>query len=195
MTKRQISFWLTIAAVPLLCIIILFSLFIKELRVATDEIPYADAIVVLTGGNGRVEEGLRLFREGRGGYLILSGVEETSRLDAIFPGMDLKATVDTSKIILDIESRRTIDNALNVKKIVEEKGFKSLILVTSNYHIKRAYTIFSKTINGEVRLYRHPVRGSSFKDDEWWGNLKSLKLVTTEFFKYIWFHIWQRWLF
>ncbi|MBF8251032.1 MAG: YdcF-like protein of unknown function DUF218 [Deltaproteobacteria bacterium] len=193
--KKQKSFWLSIGTFLLLYIVILFSLFINELRVATDEITYADAIVVLTGGTGRVEEGLRLFREGRGGYLILSGVEETSSLGAIFPGRDLKTTVDTSRIILDIESRRTIDNAFNVKKIVEEKGFKSLVLVTSNYHMKRASTILSKTINGEVKLYRNPVRGPNFKDEEWWGNLKSLKLVTSEFFKYIWFHIWQRWVF
>ena len=193
--KKQKSFWLSIVTLLLLYIVILFSLFINELRVATDEIAYADAIVVLTGGTGRVEEGLRLFREGRGGYLILSGVEETSSLGAIFPGRDLKTSVDTSRIILDIESRRTIDNAFNVKKIVEEKGFKSLILVTSNYHMKRASTILRKTINGEVKLYRNPVRGPNFKDEEWWGNLKSLKLVTSEFFKYIWFHIWQRWVF
>ncbi len=193
--KKQRSFWLSIGTLLLLYIVILFSLFINELRVATDEITYADAIVVLTGGTGRVEEGLRLFREGRGGYLILSGVEETSTLDTIFPGRDLKTTVDTSRIILDIESRRTLDNAFNVKKIVEDKGFKSLIMVTSNYHMKRAFTILSKTINGDVKLYRHPVIGPNFKDEEWWQSQKSLKLVTSEFFKYIWFHIWQRWVF
>lgn len=191
--KKQRSFWLSIGTLLLLYIVILFSLFINELRVATDEITYADAIVVLTGGTGRVEEGLRLFREGRGGYLILSGVEETSTLDTIFPGRDLKTTVDTSKIIIDIESRRTLDNALNVKKIVEDKGFKSLILVTSNYHMKRAFTLFSKAIYVDVKLYRHPVRSPNFKDEEWWQSQKSLKLVTSEFFKYIWFHIWQRW--
>ena len=193
--KKQKSFWLSIGTLLLLYIVILFSLFISELRVATDEIAYADAIVVLTGGTGRVEEGLRLFREGRGGYLILSGVEETSTLDTIFPGRDLKAAVDTSRIILDIESRRTLDNALNVKKIVDNKGFKSLILVTSNYHMKRAFTIFSKTINSEVKLYRNPVRGPNFKDGDWFRDPISLKLVTSEFFKYIWFHTWQRWVF
>lgn len=193
--KKQRPFWLLIGTLLFLYIGALFYLFVNELGVETDEIPYADAIVVLTGGAGRVEEGLRLFREGRGGYLILSGVEETSSLGAIFPGRDLKGTVDTSRIILDIESRRTIDNAFNVKKIVDNKGFKSLILVTSNYHMKRASTILRKTINGEVKLYRDPVRGPNFKDEEWWGNLKSLKLVTSEFFKYLWFHIWQRWLF
>ena len=166
MMKKQRSVWLSIITVLLLCIIILFFFFIKELRVASDKIPYADAIVVLTGGYGRVEEGLRLFREGNGGYLILSGVEENSRLDAIFPGRDLRNTVDTERIVLDMESRSTVDNAFNVKKIVEDKGFKSLILVTSNYHMKRAFSIFSKTINREVRLYRHPVSGPNFKDDK-----------------------------
>lgn len=194
MMKKQRSVCLSIIAVPLLCIVILFSLFINELKVAADKIPHVDAIVVLTGGAGRVEEGLRLFREGRGEYLILSGVEETSTLDTIFPGRDLKTSVDTSRIVLDIESRRTLDNALNVKRIVDNKGFKSLILVTSNYHMKRAFTIFSKNMNREVKLYRNPVRGPNFKDGDWLRDPISLKLVTSEFFKYIWFHIWQRWV-
>lgn len=194
MLKKPTYLWLSLGAVPLLYVVVLFSLFIDDLGVANDEFPHVDAIVVLTGGAGRVEDGLRLFREGRGGYLILSGVEETSSLGAIFPGRDLKGTVDTSRIILDIESRRTIDNALNVKKIVDSKGFNSLVLVTSNYHMKRAFSIFSKTINREVILYRNPVRGPNFKDGDWWRDPISLKLVTSEFFKYIWFHTWQRWV-
>lgn len=192
--KKQKTVWLILISASLIFIISFFCFFIKDLEVVADEVPYVDAIVVLTGGAGRVEEGLRLFREGRGGYLILSGVEETSTLDTIFPGRNLKAIVETSRIIIDIKSKRTIDNALNVKKIVEDKGINSLVLVTSNYHMKRAFTLFSKTVPGDVRLYRHPVNGPNFKNNEWWQNWKSLKLVTSEFSKYIWFHIWQRWV-
>lgn len=172
---------------------LLFSQFVKGLNEAADSVSSVDAIVVLTGGVGRVEEGLRLFSEGKGSHLIISGVEGTSSLGSIFPGKDLKNTVDTGKIVLDVKSRNTIDNALNVKKILEKKGFKSIILVTSNYHMERAYTMFSKSLSKDVRLYRHPVRSPNFKDEEWWGSLKSLKIMTSEFYKYLWFHIWQRW--
>ena len=44
----------------------------------------ADAIVVLTGGKGRTDEGLALLRKGAGEVLILSGVNADSDVDAIF---------------------------------------------------------------------------------------------------------------
>jgi len=158
-----------------------FLLFLRDFGSPADEVSYADAIVILTGGFGRAEEGFNLFKEGKGGYLI------------IFPGRDLSVTVDTSKILLDVESRSTVDNAVNVKRIVEDKGFKSLVLVTSNYHMKRAFTIFSKVIDGNVKIYRHPVKGPNFRD-EWWKHHKSSKLILNEYFKYCGFYAWQRWV-
>lgn len=171
-----------------------FSLFVSDFSQSSGDAPYADVIVVLTGGVGRVEEGLRLFREGRGGLLIISGVEGSSKLDAIFPGRDLKRGVDTSRIILDVESKSTLDNAVNVKKIIEAKEFKSLILVTSNYHIKRASTIFRKAIKEDVAIYKYPVGGPNFRTDRWWSDFNSVRLVLNEYYKYCWFQIWQRWV-
>lgn len=191
--KRQGHLWLSTVGLFLLCILIPFSLFLRDFSSPADEVSYADAIIILTGGMGRSEEGLSLFREGKGGYLIISGVEGSSRLAEIFPGRDLGAMVDTTRIVLDMESRSTVDNAVNVKRIVEDKGFKSLILVTSNYHMKRAFTIFRKAIREDVKIYRHPVKGPNFRD-EWWRDLKSVKLILSEFFKYCGFQAWQRWV-
>lgn len=191
MNKKGITL-LSIAIATLAGVFLSFSFFLRDLGSPADEVSYADAIVVLTGGFGRAEEGLNLFKEGKGGYLIISGVEGSSRLIEIFPGKDLKATVETSRILLDVESRSTVDNAVNVKKIFDDKDFKSLVLVTSNYHMKRAFTIFSKVMDGGVKIYRHPVKGPNFRD-EWWKHNKSPKLILNEYFKYCGFYAWQRW--
>ncbi len=191
LNKKRLAV-LTIGIVLLLSVLVSFPVFISDFVQSPGEAPYSDAIVVLTGGIGRVEEGLRLFREGKGGFLIISGVEGSSKLNAIFPGRDLKSVVDTSKIILDVESRSTINNAVNVKKIAESRGFKSLTLVTSNYHIKRSSTIFRKAMKEDVAIYKHPVDGPNFRADRWWGDLNSIKLVLNEYFKYCWFQVWQR---
>jgi uncharacterized SAM-binding protein YcdF (DUF218 family) len=189
--KKRRIIWLLPAALFLL--ITPVYLFIEALGAPADEFSYADAIVVLTGGSGRVEEGLRLFREGRGGCLIISGVEGSSRLDAIFPGRDINSMVDTSRILLDTESGSTIENARNVKRIIEGRGIRSLVLVTSNYHMKRAYAIFSASL-GDAMIYRYPVKGPNFMVDRWWADRNSLRLVGSEFLKYIWFHAVQRWV-
>lgn len=178
----------------LLSFSISFYIFISDFLICFHDSPHSDAIVVLTGGAGRVEEGLRLFTEGRGGFLIISGVEGSSKIDAIFPGRDLGKTVDTSKIILDIESKSTLANAANVKKVVKEKGLKSLTLVTSNYHIKRALAIFMKTMKKDVTIYPYSVDGPNFRPDSWWSDLNSLRLVFSEYYKYWWFQIQQRWM-
>lgn len=181
---------LSIVAALSLGIIVSFSMFLMDFKQGADEVRYADAIVVLTGGIGRMEEGLRLFKEGKGGYLVISGVEGGSRLAEIFPRRDLRSMVDVSKIILDINSKNTIENAVNVRQIVEDKDFKSMILVTSNYHMTRAFVIFRKAVNGEVKIYRHPVNGPNFTE-EWWKDLNSLKIVLNEFSKYCWFRVWK----
>jgi uncharacterized SAM-binding protein YcdF (DUF218 family) len=53
--------------------------------------------------------------------------------------------VPENKIIPEGESRDTVENALNVKKIFLSKGYKKGLLITSGYHIKRAKYIFEKT--------------------------------------------------
>ncbi len=148
---------------------------------------YADAIVVLTGGNGRTEAGLELLRQGRSGVLILSGVNANSNVDSIFPNDDL-TELERLSIVLEKHSKSTIQNAVEVSDIVEQRRYRSIILLTSSYHIKRAEYIFDTVLPGDVDLFLYPVENTNYSVDEWYSGRSSL-ITMTEFVKYYWFYM------
>ena len=146
----------------------------------------AEAIVVLTGGKGRVEEGLRLFRNGSSRVLILSGVHENSDLDSIFRRSGKPGTDERGNIILEKASGSTYENAVEVNKIARRLGLKSVLLITSIYHMKRAHYTFRKILPPEVTIVPITVPSPNYDEYRWWG-LRSLGLILPEFLKYYWY--------
>lgn len=144
----------------------------------------ADAIVVLTGGRGRIDEGLVLLRKGRAKLLILSGVHQTSDLDSIF--LNRVNSVESGKIVLEKRSRSTYENALEVRRLMAENGFSSMVLITSGYHIKRAHYTFGKVMPEGMRIEAYSVSTPNFDESRWWEG-GSLGLLAAEFVKYYWY--------
>ncbi len=145
----------------------------------------ADAIVVLTGGKGRAEEGLSLLRQGRADLLILSGVNEDADASSIFFYSRLVAE-EHGKIVLDKASRSTYENAAVVSSLIRERGIKSIVLITSGYHMKRADFIFRHIIAPDVAIYNYVAPTPNFDVANWWAG-GSLMLVMVEFLKYLWY--------
>ena len=162
----------------------LFLDFVKDTRSYRSAGKGAEAIVVLTGGRGRIAEGLTQLRKGRGGILILSGVHEDADLDAIF--LNRINTVERTRIVLEKRSTSTYENALEVRKILEERGIKSMILITSGYHVKRAHYIFTRVMPPDIKVEAYSVTTPNFDTERWWSG-KSLGLLAIEFLKYYWY--------
>lgn len=143
----------------------------------------ADAIVVLTGGRGRTNEGLAMLRKGAGEVLILSGVNADSGVDAIF--MKRLSASERPKIILEKVSKSTYGNAVEVRRIMSERGFKSMALVTSDYHMKRADYIFGNVMPPDISISLVPYQSSGYQQSE----PRGLMVTVVEFFKYYWYVI------
>lgn len=140
-----------------------------------------DAIVVLAGGRGRVEEGVRLFRDRQGKYLFLIGVDPLVRKRELFrdrQGEDLSELV-----FLEKASRNTLENALYGREIIDRKDIRSIRLITSRYHMKRATLIFRNTLPRDIAIYPHPVDSINLKQ-AWWRDKGSFRLLFSEFYKY-----------
>lgn len=146
--------------------------------------PSADAIVVLTGGKNRVQEGLLLLRSGRARFLILSGASGSAGLDAIFPRQLTPG--ERGKIVLERHSTSTYENAVEVGKLIKEGGLKSIILVTSVYHMKRAAFIFRRVLPSGVSILPHAVHSQNFDENRWWAS-KSIGKLFVEFVKLQWY--------
>lgn len=163
---------------------LLFLDFVRDTRGFRPIANGADAIVVLTGGKGRTTEGLALLRKGKAKVLILSGVHEDADLDAIF--LRRVSTIERPSIILEKNSTSTFENALEVRKIMEERGLDSMVLITSAYHLKRALYTFSRVMPDGMRIDGYGVATSNFDEQRWWSG-RGLALMGAEFVKYYWY--------
>ncbi|WP_306533192.1 YdcF family protein [Geobacter sp.] len=142
---------------------------------------HADAIVVLAGGRGRVEEGVRLFREKKGDYLFLIGVDPVVRKQDLFRDREGEALAD--RVFLEKASRNTLENALYGREIIARKDVRSILLITSRYHMKRATLIFRNTLPRDIAIYPYPVDTKNLKE-AWWSDRGSFRLLFSEFYKY-----------
>ena len=155
---------------------------------APAEIPQAESIVVLTGGKGRLSQALKLLPSSNARLLFISGVDPHVTLQSIFSQEELSG-IDVSKIYLDPKSTSTYQNALEARHYLIEKRVSSVILVTSNYHMKRAFFIFREVFPPNIDIIAYPIRSDNFPPEEWWRHPPAVKIALTEFVKYSWYQL------
>lgn len=140
-----------------------------------------DAIVVLTGGRGRVEEGIKLYRENQATWLFLIGVDPLVHKSDLFT--EHKGQRGGEGVFLEKVSRNTLENALQARELIIRKNVRSIKLITSRYHMKRAILIFQNVLPKDVVIYPYPVDSKNLKE-EWWSHSGSFRLLMGEFYKY-----------
>ncbi len=145
-----------------------------------------DAIVVLAGGKGRVEEGVRLFKERRANWLFLVGVDPTVRKSDLY--RTKQGDPSSDNVILEKLSRNTLENAIYGRDILAEHKVRSVLLITSRYHLKRSAILFRNALPPEVSVYPYPVDSSNVKE-EWWHHVGTFRLLFSEFYKYCIFRV------
>jgi len=140
-----------------------------------------DAIVVLTGGRGRVEEGIRLYRAHQARWLYLVGVDPSVRKGDLFKEQAGKRGGE--EIVLEKSSRNTLENALYTRDLIARREIRSIRLITSRYHMKRAILIFTSILPKDIAVYPCPVDSKNLKQ-AWWAHGGSFRLLSSEFYKY-----------
>jgi len=127
-----------------------------------DQSVKADAIIVLTGGDKRVNTGLDLLSEGQAKLLFISGVNKQVRPEDLVmlwkgdPGKVLCC------ITLGYTADNTASNATETKEWIKKENIKSIRLVTSNYHMTRSLLMFHQQIP-DITIYKHPVTPDDFE--------------------------------
>lgn len=143
-----------------------------------------DAVVVLTGGTGRLSAGIELIDQGKARKLFVSGV---------YRGVDVAQILRVTRrqdsgldccLVLGHTADDTRGNAKETAQWVREEGYSSLRLVTSSYHMRRSLLEFRRTMP-DVKIVPHPVFTSEFKARGWWSWPGTLQLVITEYTKYL----------
>jgi len=125
---------------------------------------HADGIVVLTGGSSRVSDALELLAAGYGKRLLISGVHPTSAASDISRSVSENQSLFNCCVDLDHSAINTRSNAAETRRWAYERGFKSLIVVTSNYHMPRAIVELSHAMP-DIELIPFAVVGDKCRDE------------------------------
>jgi len=111
-----------------------------------------DAIVVLTGGSGRLERGFELMGRGLGRRMLIAGVARTVRPEELAEVYDVDPRLLQCCVALDRESFDTRSNADEIARWLERRRFASIRLVTNDLHMLRARYEVRKRIGPDIRL-------------------------------------------
>lgn len=144
----------------------------------------ADGIVVLTGGSSRVSDAMDLLAGGYGKRLLISGVHPTNDANDISRLLPESKPLINCCVDLDYSAVNTHSNAAQTRRWAHERGFKSLIVVTSNYHMPRAIVELSHAMP-DIQLIPFAVVGEKWRDEPWWTSGATFRLLLSEYVKYV----------
>jgi uncharacterized SAM-binding protein YcdF (DUF218 family) len=152
-----------------------------------DEGPVAsDAIVILGDDNYQADRATRaaeLIKAGWAPRVIASGrylrpyasiaqLEEHDLLDRGVP--------QTAIVRLEHHAENTREEALAIRQFLASKGWKRIIVVTSNYHTRRSRYICERAFPPGTLLRMVAARDSDFDPDNWWRTRTGVKIFAHE---------------
>ncbi len=146
-----------------------------------------DGLIILTGGEKRIEEGIRLLAEGKANRLFISGVGKDVRLEDILHQLPsgLPPQVKPEQIELGYEALNTAGNADEANQWIRANQLQTVRVITANYHLPRAALEFSRIAPGVV-VVMHPVFPDRMFMAGWWKDPQLLRLLAYEYHKYLW---------
>src|SRR5262244_3420780 len=144
----------------------------------------ADGIVALTGGASRIADAVELLASGRGRRLLITGVAPTTNTAEL-----IRLVPDHERwfgccIDLDYTAVNTVGNAAQTSRWARERGFRSLVVVTSSYHMPRALLEIGHRLP-DVTLIPFPVITEQHRAEPWWSNVGTARTVAFEYLKFI----------
>jgi len=142
-----------------------------------------DAVVVLTGGSERLDEGLKLLAANKARKLFVSGV---------YRGVEVAALLRVARhapanleccIVIGHAADSTLGNALETAEWMAAEHYHSLRLVTAAYHMPRSLLEFRHAMP-QAAIVPNPVFPARIKED-WWAWPGTASLILVEYHKYL----------
>lgn len=168
----------------------------------------ADAIIVLSGDwNFERENGsIELYKKGAARRIIRVLEKENIPFEMLKKLLSTSATqkdlylsyfesrgVNGEAVILGEEAATsTFDELKCARRLVQENHFGSVILVTSDYHMRRALITARWLFKGTgIKILHTTIYSKDFNPSKWWLHERSIKEVIIEYlslFFYIFYH-------
>jgi uncharacterized SAM-binding protein YcdF (DUF218 family) len=186
--------WLVFASILVVSLLFAegFLTAVGQLIIYSDPIHEADVIAVLSGGGmPRLQEAARLYQEHHADFIILTETgavtEKFGSLSSIEKNQLEALGVQPRDIfITELHVDSTTDEARVIRKMLNTRGFKSVIIVTDTYHSMRAHLIFDDAFKGnDLTIYIRPVRDDWYNAATWWTSAAGWKATLLEYSKLI----------
>jgi uncharacterized SAM-binding protein YcdF (DUF218 family) len=166
--------------------------------VVEDSLERSDALIILSGDNFYADRATRaadLYRRGMAPEIVASG----QRLRPFAGTAELtvhdllERGVPKDKIeAFPQGAGNTREEAVALAQLVAQKKWRSVIVVTSNYHARRARYIFHRVFPSTIRVRIASASDGDFDPEQWWLHRISIKRLTTEIAGFV-VAIWELW--
>lgn len=118
---------------------------------------HADAIVMLSGNHQRLTRALALAREGVAPVLVLSSVRSHTWNWMPARRLCLAGRYDGVRVLcVDAHPYDTRGEAETFSRLARRDGWRSLVVVTSTFHVTRASMLFERCFRGRLRVVGSP---------------------------------------
>lgn len=144
----------------------------------------ADAIIVLTGGQSRIDAALELLKTGKGKRLLISGVNPVAGPEDLRRVTGAEESLFACCVDIDRAALDTIGNAEESAKWMQANSYASAILVTSNYHMPRSL-LEMRRIGDGIEILPYPVVNTRMERGEWLTRPDALRVLFTEYTKFV----------
>lgn len=144
----------------------------------------ADGIVVLTGAAQRMNDAIELLANKRGRRLLVSGVNPITTTDELKKQIPDFARLSECCIDLGHEAQNTFGNAVETAGWAKKHGFRTLLVVTSAWHMPRALVELERETDS-IELIPYPVTTERMREQSWWTSPQVARLLVFEYLKYL----------
>lgn len=144
--------------------------------------PKADAIVVLTGGYQRIDQAVELLRAGSGRRLLISGAHPSTSPARIRKMTQSSTDLFNCCVDIGYDALDTIGNASEITRWIHDKGYRSVLVVTNNYHMQRSLMELRR-VDHATEFIPYPVVNSDMKSTDWYADPDMLRTLLIEYGK------------
>ncbi|HET6144306.1 MAG TPA: YdcF family protein [Candidatus Acidoferrales bacterium] len=165
--------------------------FAGQFWVLDEPVAQSDALIVLGDdnfGGDRSFHAAELYREGIAPVVVASGrlLRRNSGMAEIMQ-RDLESfgVPPTSIVPLASRAGNTREEAGEVAKLIHNRGWKRVVIVTSNYHARRTRFIYGRVLPASVNFRVTGAHDAEFDPSRWWETRQGEKLFFTELAGYV----------
>ncbi len=144
----------------------------------------ADAIVVLTGGYLRIEQALGLLRDGSGQRLLISGAHPSTTPNQIRKATQASSDLFACCVDIGYDAIDTIGNASEISRWIHDHGYKSVLVVTNNYHMPRSLHELRRS-DPNTEFIPYPVINSDLTRKAWFTEPDVVRTMLSEYGKVV----------